>query len=523
MSLGTSELGSASAELGNIELAGLGSAGPNIWTESVTTTFLMTDGVTGTLPSLQQIVQTLTLTDAGFTVGSVDYNTFIEQQYNVAIYNAGAELLTETNAIVTTVQAGIIAANDPYAIITNIALESLGGLGIAYARVTNIAAEVLRLSAVTQIATVSQTLTFSDGAAFGGSAIYFRQLLTSIEYVDSANTVTGSLYNPSITQTLGLSDQVSRNGANQLLHSIIYSQYASASVSSNAPNTLTMNQTISTQFVHGRTIADTLAFTATTAYTHPGRVRDTLAFLQSLNSGKIIASACQSGTLGDNELADMFLGLDCGTGGPNGFVTDTSLVYTSTVKLKKVYNREIVDNLAFSATETLGPWSRSVHINDVLIFAVDDYQKPIALGTGAGTTVTQPVAVGTLVQPHQVTIQSALGAIVLPNPKFDDSVQNNNKLTLTKVLSHKNYVYIKRQSRVQLSYTFQLGRRKSIELRQFFQANVDEFLTLTNWKGEIYYVKFGNDPIELETTGRYEYEYEKVMVDLQFQGVKLSG
>lgn len=142
-----------------------------------------------------------------------------------------------------------------------------------------------------------------------------------------------------------------------------------------------------------------------------------------------------------------------------------------------------------------------------------------------GQSITIPVAQAVVVKAKCTTIlQIPSLAIVLPCPEFGDTQNNETSILIKRSMNNRLFSYIRTNSDLQkIKYTFQLGRLKSLELRQFVQAAMGEVVTLTNHKGEIWKGYITNNPVELVAKAKYENERERVDTSLEFQGIKIAG
>ncbi len=114
-------------------------------------------------------------------------------------------------------------------------------------------------------------------------------------------------------------------------------------------------------------------------------------------------------------------------------------------------------------------------------------------------------------------------AIVLPCPELSDTEANLNSQVLKRSMNNILYSYVRRNDLQKLSYTFLIGRPKALDLQDFVDAHIDQIITLTNWKGEIWKVKITSSPLQFTSQGRFENEGERWGVTLEFQGIKILG
>lgn len=159
----------------------------------------------------------------------------------------------------------------------------------------------------------------------------------------------------------------------------------------------------------------------------------------------------------------------------------------------------------------------------------------IVTKTVSGTTFTLP-DVTVIVVASYVTLQSVTGIILLPSPLFGDTQNPVGAININRMVNGALYTYVKTTGRTKLSYKFELKRQKSYELQTFLDNNDIQWLTMTNFKGEVWKVKITNNPIIFEATGRgyvnavtgpyknmCQGNQEVHQVTLEFDGFLVSG
>jgi len=136
------------------------------------------------------------------------------------------------------------------------------------------------------------------------------------------------------------------------------------------------------------------------------------------------------------------------------------------------------------------------------------------------------LVVGTLVGEY-VTLQSPYEGpehiIELPKPLVGDTQNLVSDLLLKKSMNNISRTYIKRNDNQRLTYTFSMTRDKGLELESFFIYHNSDTIKLTNWKGEIWRVYLITNPIDFNQPRRGANCGPTVEVDLEFEGLKLSG
>lgn len=137
-----------------------------------------------------------------------------------------------------------------------------------------------------------------------------------------------------------------------------------------------------------------------------------------------------------------------------------------------------------------------------------------------GIDIIVPGYIGTLARRY-TTLQGFGTAIVLPSPLFGDSEANGDLISVFRSETNKRFISIKRQDMRTLHYEFEVTRQKALELRNFIKHEIDNNVTLTNWKGEIWIGNIVNNPFEMEMAGRWGPCTEKTHVILELKAVRV--
>ena len=164
--------------------------------------------------------------------------------------------------------------------------------------------------------------------------------------------------------------------------------------------------------------------------------------------------------------------------------------------------------------------------------------------TGRGTYLTVPVAIVSVIPAfgmirsadccttselgNSLIIQSATSIITLPRPLLGDTEEQLGSVKINYSINGNSKITIKSSYLTKLNYTFELRRMKALELRQFLMNNDAAILTVTNWKGEIWYCNIVNAPINLTAKSRWAETNacggnEAIDVTLEFEGIKIGG
>lgn len=123
---------------------------------------------------------------------------------------------------------------------------------------------------------------------------------------------------------------------------------------------------------------------------------------------------------------------------------------------------------------------------------------------------------------NYVILYTDTEAITLPAPLFGDSEAETGTLTLRKAMDGTVYTYVKSKNTRKLKYDFELERQKSLQLKQFINLTNSKVLTLSNWKGEIWKVKYLSNPFVFTKTKRWAPTGEAVSISLEFEGMRIN-
>lgn len=175
--------------------------------------------------------------------------------------------------------------------------------------------------------------------------------------------------------------------------------------------------------------------------------------------------------------------------------------FTHSVKLNKVLN---------------------LHCGNQLVFK-NSFQRRVTIGNQ--TIVIVPEAQVIKVK-NLVILRGADLAITLPAPEFDDSEAYTGSVNIIRFKTGSKIVYKNDTEKSVLSYTFAIERNKKNELKYFIKQYNSTPFYLENWKGEIWYVMFNNNPFVI-TEEKYWADMpiiggNKFSVPLSFEGVRLN-
>lgn len=240
------------------------------------------------------------------------------------------------------------------------------------------------------------------------------------------------------------------------------------------------------------------------------------------------------------------------------FSVSNTIVYTSSAlhpKNASTSNTLVLTGLAVchktatvSAANTLHLVSvgSSVGVRNLVASNTLTYLNLIQHKTALGVVWTTPPAVAVVIPKQRVvTIQvysnqsprplfggpvlGPSGVIVLPDPVLGDTEENLGTVAIKYSINGNSKITIKNSYLTKLTYSFELRRMKSLELRQFLINNDTSLFLLTNWKGEVWLCNIVNAPLNLIAKSRWGENpsgcdnREQIDVTLEFEGVKVGG
>lgn len=157
----------------------------------------------------------------------------------------------------------------------------------------------------------------------------------------------------------------------------------------------------------------------------------------------------------------------------------------------------------------------SVSLHHVLTFPQIHYTNTIFGPIGhnvVGTNLDMPVTI----------LRSDDSVIILPNPGFGDAQVPQHELILKKSINNLLYSSVRQGTSEKLKYNFFLGKQKAYELQTFVLGNLARPFILENFKGETWRVYLSNNPFEFMTDSRWLNERERVQINMEFEGIKIS-
>jgi hypothetical protein len=194
-----------------------------------------------------------------------------------------------------------------------------------------------------------------------------------------------------------------------------------------------------------------------------------------------------------------------------------SLVQVASAEIV-VLGGEIGNSLTLS--DTAAPTLvTSISISSTLVLAHVATADAVALNSATDSLAIVDSAVATKA-PNYCLLQAA-GAqtVILPTPELQDAENLNDQVEIDTAIDGTLYTYVQRHTTRRLDYTFLMTRAESVVLQDFLETHNAEWITFTNWKGEVWRVKLDKNPVIYSANRRDN----QIDVHLTFDGTKLHG
>ena len=116
---------------------------------------------------------------------------------------------------------------------------------------------------------------------------------------------------------------------------------------------------------------------------------------------------------------------------------------------------------------------------------------------------------------------------VLPSPEFSDTESALSTITLKRAMNGTRYTHLRTSDVFKFLWSFNLTRKKSLELIEFHRSYADKLWQITDHKNRELIGICMTNPLELTPQSRGVYgtacssaktSYESVTVDLEFEG-----
>ncbi len=113
---------------------------------------------------------------------------------------------------------------------------------------------------------------------------------------------------------------------------------------------------------------------------------------------------------------------------------------------------------------------------------------------------------------------------MLPSPQFGNAASLKSKIkSIMRSMTNKRYTYVQSSPDQTLTYQFLMTRAKSLELREFILLYFANKLKITTHEGEVWVVRFVNDPFEFTGERKAEPAREMYTINLTMRGTLLAA
>lgn len=271
---------------------------------------------------------------------------------------------------------------------------------------------------------------------------------------------------------------------------------------------ITLTDVLSFTLSHG--IHDTLTFSESLPVNKTLAVlsSDTVSFIDSITRSIIVTQVIEDLLTFNNILTKIYVFIrslsDTVTFSDTLFreihaetVTDT-LTIAETLIVEKIATEEIPDNLI---------------LTDTLTVEVHYVRHPADTLTVVDNTFA-------IVADRYMYLVGLTESIALPPPEFNDYYANRNKTIIKRAMDGTVRTFNKTNKQEKLHYDFVLTRAKADELRRFLDAEHNNLVTVTDWRGYRYQVKLSNDSVDFTEVARWEPCGNKVITTLEFLGTR---
>jgi len=285
-------------------------------------------------------------------------------------------------------------------------------------------------------------------------------------------------------------------------------------------NTISFVQVATVELTLELTPGDQLTFTqdAVCSYMRVQGPSSTLIFVQTVHCAKVLDTEEASSELTFSQSVSDFR------------LTSSDLEFTQDVSWawggQEIYP---TNELTFSQSVAVDI-ILSAAAASTLVFTQVANQGYVAVGA---TIMTQSLvfshyAVGTIVATDRYVMLQApypqvAASVILPSAEHDDKENALGDMRIKRSMDGTRRTYVYRSDDRRLAYTFDMTREKGLELQEFLELYNAEHIRLQNWKGEIWDVQLLTNPLEFTQNRRSDPDGANCAINLEFEGVKLSG
>lgn len=349
----------------------------------------------------------------------------------------------------------------------------------------------------------SNTLTFGQTLSVFNSLITVGSVLTITQLATVSKVYSRPASDTLVFYTLAECDKKTLVG-----NTLTFTNDAVADKTTGVSNTLVFSQAVTNAYnPHYDSAQRTeLSFTGvvTVVAVRPTPATNTLTFVQSVNVTHVKSFSASNTFVLTNNVLNVKTN-----------ISSSSLTITQDVTLLIIRNRSLTStlNLVQQATRQ-AIYSKSATNN--LAFASNLFKSD-----GSGGLISVPSAYVVKVSPI-CTLQIPGLGITLPQPLLGDSEGTLGTINLKRTMDGGTFTYVRRSSSRELKYKFEISRAKAFEMRNFVQNSLSKKITLTNWKGEVWYGNLMNNPFDLTAESYAGPCGETYQIDVDFQGVRVN-
>lgn len=358
---------------------------------------------------------------------------------------------------------------------------------------------------------------FDDTLKLNG--IFNRNIADQLVLFDSIPY--NATLHPVMTDTIGFGDGMVGDSVKPLIpESITIVDAISCTVSTPILETLTFADSYKTNlFIGNRNLGnDVITFNENMVGNHISNVvlADSLTLLDTeVGVHWVFGTANDSLTLTDEAYREL-IGV---------LITDT-VVYTDSETNNTIFAKSLSDSLVLTDEmhenvvfeQTI---SDALTLNDGFLVKITqgtphpappDSTNPLPGGGTEGVITVFP----------QTVIVGLKNSIILPAPEFNDYEAQQGKIAVTRSMTGNFRVYSKRTDREKANWRFVLPKFKADELEAFINAEINNQLDITDFKGNKWQAKILSDSVDFTETGRWDPCGNKVEVTIEIEGIKYA-
>jgi hypothetical protein len=162
-----------------------------------------------------------------------------------------------------------------------------------------------------------------------------------------------------------------------------------------------------------------------------------------------------------------------------------------------IYTRTLIDLLDINSTF------------DSILLITEPGPHPIGSGVQVART-------------NLVILETSISSIILPIPELNDSLKNNDQITLKRSMAGSLFAYVKKGNTQTFSYTWLLDFTKAAEFKAWLVKNMGQKITIINWKGEKWVCNIISDVASFRAETKYQGKArQKTSITIEFEGTRV--